>query len=99
MRFICILPRTFADITALKPNACIVIRGVIATIATTPKASVRIWSGEPPFSATHAPTISGSIKLEVKGPLATPPESKAIAVYILGTKNESPKDIRYPGIR
>jgi hypothetical protein len=36
----------------------------------------------------------GRIKVEVKGPLATPPESKAMAVYILGTKKESPREMK-----
>ena len=69
-----------------------VIRGVIATIATTPKASVSILPV--PLIDTHAPIIRGKMKLEVNGPEATPPESNAIAVYILGTKNDSPNDMR-----
>ncbi len=80
MRFIVILWRTFAEVTALKPNICIVIRGVIATIATIPNASVNMLSAEPPFIATQAPIANGKIKLDVNGPEATPPESKAIAV-------------------
>ena len=55
------------------------ISGVIATIATTPKASVKIVS-VPPLNAAHAPIARGRIKLDVSGPLATPPESNAIAV-------------------
>jgi len=61
------------------------MRGVIATIATTPKASVKMEFA-PSLIETHAPTIKGRIKLEVSGPLATPPESKAIAVNIFGQK-------------
>ena len=79
IRFIVILWRTLADVTALKPSACMVMSGVMATIATTPNASVKILSA-PPFNATHAPTISGKMKLDVNGPEATPPESNAIAV-------------------
>ena len=33
------------------------------------------------------------------GPLATPPESKAIAVNIFGTKKDSPIATPYPGIK
>ena len=53
-----------------------VIRGDIAIIATIPKASVITF---PPI-ASQAPIAKGSIKVEVIGPLATPPESKAIPV-------------------
>ena len=67
MRFIVMRERIFDDITALKPKDWIVISGVIATIATTPNASVRI---SPPIAA-QAPIARGRIKLEVSGPLAT----------------------------
>ena len=50
--------------------------GIIATIATTPKASL---STLPP-SAVDAPIINCSMNVAVIGPEATPPESKAIAV-------------------
>ena len=52
------------------------ISGVIATIATTPNASVTML----PPSATHAPCASGNRNAAVMGPEATPPESNAIAV-------------------
>ena len=68
--------------TALKPRLWIVIRGVIATIATTPKASS--ITSEAPCIVMHAPITIGNMKLEVRGPLATPPESKAMAVYSPG---------------
>ena len=55
-----------------------VISGVIATIATIPNA--RFKTSCSPQSTAHAPTANGKIKLEVNGPLATPPESNAIAV-------------------
>lgn len=42
IRFIAIRSRTWADITARKPKTCMVISGVIATIATTPKARLII---------------------------------------------------------
>ena len=41
---------------------------------------------------------SGSRKVAVIGPDATPPESNAIAVKIFGTKNVSSSAIAYPGI-
>ena len=56
-------------------------RGVMATMATMPKASV---STLPP-SASQAPMAKGSRKVAVMGPEATPPESKAMAVKTLGT--------------
>ena len=62
-----------------------VIRGVMATMATMPKASV---STSPP-RALQAPMAKGSRKVAVMGPLATPPESKAMAVKIFGTLKES----------
>ena len=50
-----------------------VISGVIATMATMPKASDKIF----PPRATQVPMAKGRIKVEVKGPEATPPDSKA----------------------
>lgn len=38
----------------------------------------------------QAPWAKGSRKVAVIGPEATPPESKAIAVKIFGTKKERP---------
>ena len=64
--------------TALKPRSCIVMSGVIATIATIPNASVSIEST--PLTLAQTPIASGRMKLDVSGPDATPPESKAIAV-------------------
>ena len=85
----------FVDTTLLNPNNWIHIVGIIATKATTPKASVNTFAS--PFKVKHTPTANGRIKLDVNGPDATPPESNAMDVYILGTKNESAKDIIYPG--
>ena len=62
-----------------------VMMGVMATMLTTPNASVTI---SPP-TAAHAPTASGSTKVVVMGPLATPPASKAMAVKMRGTKKLS----------
>ena len=56
--------------------------GVIATIATVPKASRKIFSP----TAAQAPIEKGSRNVAVMGPLATAPESKAMAVNSLGTK-------------
>ena len=64
--------------TDLKPSTWMVISGVMATSATTPKAEASTLSS--PFIATQAPIASGRMKLEVSGPDATPPESKAIEV-------------------
>ena len=75
-----------------KPSAWIVISGVIATSATTPKA--KSITASAPRSETQAPIAMGRMKLLVSGPLATPPESKAMAVYSFGTKNESPSERR-----
>ena len=58
----------------------------MATIATMPKASV---STLPP-AASHAPMAKDSKKVAVMGPLATPPESKAMEVKIFGTTKLSP---------
>ena len=68
--------------------------GIIATIATSPNAS---RSTLPP-SAVLAPMTNWSMNVAVIGPEATPPESKAIAVYISGTKKERISAIAYPGI-
>ena len=69
-----------------RPRIWIVISGVMATMATTPKASVTIF----PPTAMQVPWAKGSRKVAVIGPEATPPESKAIAVKIFGTKKERP---------
>ena len=61
-----------------KPSDWIVISGVMATMATTPKA--KSITASAPRRDTQAPIIIGRMKLLVSGPLATPPESKAIAV-------------------
>ena len=50
--------------------------GIIATMATMPKASV---STLPP-RAILTPIMNCSMKVAVMGPEATPPESKAMAV-------------------
>ena len=60
--------------------------GVMATMATTPKASVTIL----PPTATQAPCASGSRKVAVMGPDATPPASNAMAVNSFGTTKEMP---------
>ena len=83
----------FLERTYLTPMICTVIRGIMATSATVPKASVRIL----PPTALQTPMAKGSMKVADIGPDATPPESKAIAVNMGGTKNDSPKAIRYPG--
>ena len=87
--FILILVLTFLVNTALKPSNWMEIRGIIATIATIPKASINTLFASS-CNAKHAPIAKGRMKLDVKGPDATPPESKAIAVYNLGPKNDSP---------
>ena len=68
------------ETTALKPSVCMVISGVMATIATNPNASVRMEAELSPFVAKQSPITKGKINVDVKGPLATPPESNAIAV-------------------
>jgi hypothetical protein len=72
-----------------------VINGVMAIRATIPKASE---SGFPP-SATEAPKVKAKRKELDMGPLATPPESNAIAVKRGGQKNIMINAIRYPGMR
>ena len=62
-----------------------VTSGVIATMATTPKASVTTL----PPSASQAPMAKGSRNVAVIGPEATPPESKAMEVKIFGTTKDS----------
>ena len=65
-----------------------VTKGVMATMATMPKASVIML----PPRAEQAPMAKGSRKVAVMGPLATPPESKAMPVKMAGTKKESPRE-------
>ena len=69
------------------------ISGIIATSATVPNASVNMF----PPTALHTPIAKGSINVADIGPDATPPESKAIAVKIEGTKNDITRAIKYPG--
>ena len=92
MRRIAAFSRLRTVITDLKPRVWIVISGVIATIDTTPKAKSR--TADSLCSEQQAPITSGRMKLDVSGPLATPPESNAIAVYSRGTKKDSPRDSR-----
>ena len=73
----------------MDPITWTVISGIIATIATSPKASVITL---PPI-AVLIPMAKGSIKVAVSGPDATPPASKAMAVNVGGTKNASPSAI------
>ena len=68
-----------------------VMSGVIATIATMPKASASTFSS-PLNYATRRLLPKGKIKVVVRGPDATPAESNAIAVYTLGTKKLNPND-------
>ena len=75
--------RTWLD----RPMIWMVTRGVMATMATTPKASDMM---SPP-TAWQAPMAKGSRKVAVMGPLATPPESKAMPVKMVGTKKASPR--------
>ena len=63
-------------IAARTPRSWMVIRGIMATMATIPKASE---STVPP-NAVLAPIMNWSMKAAVMGPEATPPESKAMAV-------------------
>ena len=63
---------------ALKPKSWMAMRGVMATMETMPKADSSTAS--PPLWATQKPITMGRTKLLVRGPLATPPESKAMAV-------------------
>ena len=67
----------------------------MATMATTPKASVTML----PPTATQAPCASGSRNVAVMGPEATPPASNAMAVKSLGTINEMAMANMYPGMR
>ena len=66
------------------------IKGIIATKAITPKESVPLF---------EAPIVNDKIKVEVKGPEATPPESKAIPVNKSGLKIISISAKEYPGIK
>ena len=56
------------------------IKGIIATSAITPKESF------PPFPDCAAPRVKESTKVDVRGPDATPPESKAIPEKSEGQK-------------
>ena len=75
-----------------KPSSWMVIRGAMATSATTPKASRSTASA--PWTPTHTPIARGRMKPEVMGPLATPPESKAMAVYTGGTNRDSAMEMK-----
>ena len=66
---------------------CTVMSGIIATSETRPKASVSTF----PPTASQAPMAKGSMKVAVMGPEATPPESKAMAVKMGGTKKLMPR--------
>ena len=79
----------------MAPITCTVMSGIMATSATTPKASATRF----PPSACDTPMQKGSMKAAVMGPLATPPESKAMAVKIRGTKNDMMMAARYPGTK
>ena len=59
----------------------------MATMAMTPKASS---TGFPP-AAWDAPSVNDNMNVEVIGPDATPPESKAMAVNSLGVEIDLPK--------
>ena len=59
------------------PMTCIDIRGIIATNAITPNASL-------PPEALPAPIVNDSTNVEVIGPDATPPESNAMPVKFFG---------------
>ena len=65
--------------------SCMMIRGVMATMATIPNASFKM---SPP-RASHAPMAKGRRKVAVMGPEATPPESKAMDVKTGGTMKDS----------
>ena len=70
---------------------CTVMRGIIATSVTRPKASVMMLL---PGIAWQAPMAKGSMKVAVRGPEATPPESKAMAVKVGGTNSASTRATR-----
>ena len=61
------------------------ISGVMATMVTTPNASVTTL----PPTVMHAPMAKGSKNVAVIGPEATPPESKAMAVKTGGTMKDN----------
>ena len=63
------------------PMSCIASSGIIATSAITPKESPF------PFPLLAAPSVHERTKVEVKGPEATPPESKAMPVKSSGQKS------------
>jgi hypothetical protein len=71
----------------INPNIWMAMRGVIAIIAMTPKASVM---GLPP-AVDEAPNVNDRMKVEDIGPEATPPESKAMAVKRGGLQKVSAK--------
>ena len=56
----------------------------MATMAMTPKAS---RTGFPP-AALDAPSVNDKMNVEVMGPEATPPESKAIPTKSFGVIND-----------
>ena len=76
------------------PVATMAINGAKATRATIPKASVTTL----PPRAVQAPMANGSRNVDVMGPLATPPESKAMPTKIGGTNRVSNSARAYPGI-
>ena len=69
--------------------------GVMATIATMPKASVRMF----PPRAVVTPMLSASRKVAVMGPDATPPESNAIEEKTSSVKKVRSRATNYPPVR
>ena len=85
-----------AGVIAMEPR-CIVLDEPTAMLdpkgrrgATTPKPSRSTASG--PCNDTQVPMAKGRMKPEVIGPEATPPESKAMAVYTGGTNRLRARD-------
>src|SRR5690606_19628027 len=70
--------------------------GARATRATSPNPSVK---GSRPWKALAAPTDTARVKVTVTGPVATPPESKAMEAYDGGAKTVRMKARAYPGTK
>ena len=72
------------QIAQFSPALLVVIGVILGMVVVLAEPAVHVASVSTlcgfPLNATQAPIASGNIKLDVSGPLATPPESNAIAV-------------------
>src|SRR5690606_3124800 len=78
------------------PSTSTASTGARPTSATSPKPAM---TGSAPGIARAAPRATAAMKVTVMGPVATPPESKAMDVKAGLTRNMRAKASAYPGVR